>query len=126
VLPAMSRSTVTLLTLCGTQFLVVLDVTIVAIALPDVRAALGFSPADLQWVLSAYALAFGGLLVAAGFFVYYGLRTVVAFGSRRAWLWVCAMLLPGCGVPVVLALTLAVHRACRAHGIPTGLLGPRI
>ena len=52
--------------LCGTQFLVVLDVTIVAIALPDIRRSLGFTPEDLQWVLSAYALAFGGLLVAAG------------------------------------------------------------
>ena len=62
----MTRTTVTLLVLCGTQFLLVLDVTIVAIALPDIRGALGFTAGDLQWVISAYALAFGGLLVAAG------------------------------------------------------------
>jgi MFS family permease len=62
----MTRSTVTLLVLCGTQFLLVLDLTIVAIALPDIRDSLGFTPEDLQWVISAYALAFGGLLVAAG------------------------------------------------------------
>jgi MFS family permease len=55
-----------LVLLCGAQFLVVLDVSIVAIALPDVRRSLGFTPEGLQWVLSAYALAFGGLLVAAG------------------------------------------------------------
>jgi MFS family permease len=52
--------------LCGAQFVVVLDVTIVAIALPDIQRSLGFSPAGLQWVVSAYTLAFGGLLVVAG------------------------------------------------------------
>jgi MFS family permease len=62
----MRRTTVTLLVLCGTQFLLVLDLTVVAIALPDIRGSLGFTAEDLQWVLSAYALAFGGLLVAAG------------------------------------------------------------
>ena len=60
----MKRLPVTVL--CGAQFLVVLDATIVASALPDLRRSLGFSPEGLQWVLSAYALAFGGLLVAAG------------------------------------------------------------
>jgi MFS family permease len=60
----MRRLAVTVL--CGAQFLVVLDVTIVAIALPDIRDSLGFSPAGLQWVLSAYLLTFGGLLVVAG------------------------------------------------------------
>ena len=62
----MTRSTVTLALLCSAQFLIVLDVTIVAIALPDIRRDLGFSASSLQWVLSAYTLAFGGLLVAAG------------------------------------------------------------
>ena len=55
-----------LVLLCGAQFLVVLDATIVAIALPDIRESLGFSEAGLQWVLSAYTLTFGGLLVVAG------------------------------------------------------------
>src|SRR5918997_2907791 len=62
----MTRSTVTLALLCSAQFLIVLDVTIVAIALPDIRRDLGFSASSLQWVLSAYTLTFGGLLVAAG------------------------------------------------------------
>ncbi len=65
-----------LLLLCGAQFLVVLDVTIVAVALPDIRASLGFSAGDLQWVLSAYTLTFGGLLVVAG-------RAGDLFGRRR-------------------------------------------
>jgi MFS family permease len=70
----MKRLPVTVL--CGAQFLVVLDVTIVASALPDMRRALGFSPEGLQWVLSAYALAFGGLLVVAG-------RAGDVLGARR-------------------------------------------
>ena len=52
--------------LCVAQFVVVLDVTIVAIALPAIRRDLGFEPAELQWVLSAYTLTFGGGLLLAG------------------------------------------------------------
>ena len=62
--------------LCSAQFLLVLDVTIVAVTLPTVRSDLGFTPAGLQWVISAYTLAFGGLLVAAG-------RAGDVFGRRR-------------------------------------------
>ena len=53
-------------TLCAAQFLLVLDVTIVAVALPSMRHAFGLSPEALQWVITAYTLAFGGLLVATG------------------------------------------------------------
>jgi MFS family permease len=52
--------------LCAAQFITVLDVTIVAVALPDIRQSLDMSPESLQWVVSAYTLAFGGLLIAAG------------------------------------------------------------
>ena len=52
--------------LCAAQFLVVLDVTIVAVALPAIRDSLAMSPENLQWVVSAYTLTFGGLLIAAG------------------------------------------------------------
>src|SRR6266571_5289271 len=63
--------------LCVAQFVVVLDVTIVAIALPAIRRDLGFEPADLQWVLSAYTLTFGGGLLLAG-------RVADVYGARRA------------------------------------------
>ena len=56
----------TLVVLALAQFMVVLDVTIVNVALPDMQAALGFSPDDLQWVISAYTLAFGGFLLLGG------------------------------------------------------------
>src|SRR4051812_32969958 len=48
------------------QLMVVLDATIVNIALPQAQADLGFSDADRQWVITAYSLAFGGLLIAGG------------------------------------------------------------
>src|ERR1700735_3544048 len=48
------------------QLMVVLDVTIVNIALPSAQRALGFTTVDRQWVGTAYALAFGSLLLAAG------------------------------------------------------------
>jgi EmrB/QacA subfamily drug resistance transporter len=48
------------------QLMVVLDATIVNIALPSAQRALGFSTTDREWVITAYALAFGGLLIVGG------------------------------------------------------------
>src|SRR3954447_26538188 len=62
--------------LCIAQFVVVLDVTIVAIALPAIGDALDMEPGDLQWVLSAYTLTFGGGLLLAG-------RAADLYGRRR-------------------------------------------
>ncbi len=52
--------------LCGAFFMVLLDGTITIVALPSIGADLGFSKQDLPWVLSAYALTFGGLLLLGG------------------------------------------------------------
>src|SRR6476620_8545019 len=48
------------------QFMVVLDVAIVNVALPSIKTDLGFSQANLQWVISAYAIIFGGTLLLGG------------------------------------------------------------
>src|SRR3954454_23995650 len=58
------------------QRMVVLDVTIVNIALPSAQHALGFSDASRQWVVTAYALAFGSLLLLGG-------RLGDIFGRKR-------------------------------------------
>jgi EmrB/QacA subfamily drug resistance transporter len=58
------------------QFMVVLDVTIVNVALPHIQADLGFSPSGLQWVISAYTLFFGGFLLLGG-------RAADLIGRRR-------------------------------------------
>jgi MFS family permease len=62
---------------CVAQFVIVLDVTIVAIALPAMQADLGLSTTTLGWVITAYTLVFGGCLVAAG-------RLADRIGRRRA------------------------------------------
>jgi MFS family permease len=60
------RSYRALMLLCVTQLVLVLDVTIVGVALPSIRRDLGFSEAGLQWVVGAYVLTFGGSLLVAG------------------------------------------------------------
>ena len=62
--------------LCAVQFMVVLDVAIVNVALPSIQVDLGFSQQNLQWVISAYALVFGGFLLLGG-------RTADLLGRRR-------------------------------------------
>jgi EmrB/QacA subfamily drug resistance transporter len=52
--------------LCVTQFIVVLDIAVVNVALPSIQTDLGFSQENLQWVISAYALVFGGFLLLGG------------------------------------------------------------
>ncbi|MES9593198.1 MFS transporter [Streptomyces sp. NPDC094045] len=58
------------------QFMVALDMSVVNVALPDMRGDLGFTPQGLLWVVNAYALAFGGLLMLGG-------RLADLLGSRR-------------------------------------------
>src|SRR6266700_48388 len=60
------RPGLALLVLAAAQLMVVLDATIVNVALPHIQRALGFSGSGLEWVVNAYALAFGGLLLLGG------------------------------------------------------------
>src|SRR6187200_2323384 len=61
------------------QFMVVLDIAIVNVALPSIKVDLGFSQDNLQWVISAYALVFGGFLLLGG-------RAADLLGRRRVFL----------------------------------------
>src|ERR671930_92433 len=61
------------------QFMVVLDIAIVNVALPSIKVDLGFSQENLQWVISAYALVFGGFLLLGG-------RSADLLGRRRLFL----------------------------------------
>jgi len=64
---------------CLAQFMVILDVSIVNIALPSIRNGLGFSTTGLQWVVNAYTLTFAGLLMLGG-------RAADLLGRRRVFL----------------------------------------
>ena len=75
----MTRSrnlTLALIVIAFAQLMVVLDTTIVNVALPSVQRALHFSGTDLEWVVNGYALAFGGLLLLGG-------RAGDLYGRRR-------------------------------------------
>ncbi len=65
--------------LSAVQFMVVLDIAIVNVALPSIQVDLGFSQENLQWVISAYALVFGGFLLLGG-------RAADLLGRRRIFL----------------------------------------
>src|SRR5437870_3547030 len=65
--------------LSAVQFMVVLDIAIVNVALPSIEVDLGFSQENLQWVISAYALFFGGFLLLGG-------RAADLLGRRRLFL----------------------------------------
>jgi EmrB/QacA subfamily drug resistance transporter len=62
--------------LSAVQFMVVLDIAVVNVALPSIQLDLGFSQGNLQWVISAYALVFGGFLLLGG-------RSADLLGRRR-------------------------------------------
>jgi EmrB/QacA subfamily drug resistance transporter len=74
--PVRGTSSAVLLVLCLTQFMLILDLSVVSVALPSIQDGLGFKGSDLQWVISAYAITFGGLLMFAG-------RVGDLFGRRR-------------------------------------------
>jgi EmrB/QacA subfamily drug resistance transporter len=84
MLASHGRKWLALALLATVQFMVVLDIAIVNVALPSIKIDLGFSQEDLQWVISAYALFFGGFLLLGG-------RTADLLGRRR--LFVAGLLL---------------------------------
>jgi EmrB/QacA subfamily drug resistance transporter len=106
--------------LCGAFFMVLLDGTITIVALPSIGADLGFARQDLQWVLSAYALTFGGLLLLGG-------RAADLLGRRRVFmagvlLFTAASLM--CGLawsPATLLAARVVQGAGAAIMTPTAL-----
>src|SRR5216117_3207078 len=73
------RKWLALALLSAVQFMVVLDIAIVNVALPAIKVDLGFSERNLQWVISAYALVFGGFLLLGG-------RAADLLGRRRIFL----------------------------------------
>ena len=99
------------------QFLVIMDTSIIGIALPDIQQALGFSDASLQWVFNAYVIAFGGLLLLGG-------RLADHFGARRIFS-VGFIILTATSLLAGLAWSDAVLVAARAgQGLGAALIAP--
>jgi EmrB/QacA subfamily drug resistance transporter len=102
------------------QLMIILDLTIVTVALPHIQAALGFSGSNLEWVVNAYAVAFGGLLLLGG-------RSGDLLGRRRIFIagllvFVLASLLGGLATGQAwLIAARAVQGAGAAMAAPTAL-----
>ncbi|ANW18120.1 MFS transporter [Streptomyces clavuligerus] len=102
---------------CTTHFLVLFDVSVMTVALPSIQSDLGFTPSGLQWVVSAYTLAFAGLLLLGG-------RLADLYGHRRVFtaglaVFTVASLLGGLATDPA---TLIAARA--AQGLGAAVLAP--
>ena len=106
-----------LVLLCAAEFVVVGALAVVAIALPSIGEDLGFSRSGLQWVISAYVLAFGGFLLPAG-------RAADLWGRRRVFVFGLALFSGAslvCGLSGSAALLVAVRAA---QGLGAALVTP--
>src|SRR5216683_2608698 len=99
------------------QLMVVLDVAIVNVALPSIQRELHFAATDLEWVVNAYAIAFGGLLLLGG-------RTGDLFGRRRMFI-IGALMFTAGSLAGGLATSSAFLIAARAaQGVGAAVLAP--
>jgi MFS family permease len=113
----MARLTGNITVVCVAQFVVVLDTTIVTTALPVLGPGLGFAEADLPWVVTAYTLVFGALLVPCG-------RVADLFGARRVFR-LGMLVFVAASAACAVAWTPGVLIAARAvQGLGSALLSP--
>lgn len=103
--------------IAAAQFLVIMDTSIIGVALPDIQRELGFSQADLSWVFNAYVVAFGGLLLLGG-------KLSDVYGPRRLFAAGFALLAAG-SLVAGLADTTGIEIAGRAvQGAAAALIAP--
>lgn len=137
--PAPTRTWLVVLAACAGQFLVVLDVSVVNVALPSMRSDLGLSATGLQWVVNAYAIAFAGFMLLGGragdlfgrkrmFLVGLGLFTLASLAgglAQEGWQLLAARAVQGLGAAVLAPSTLTIltsavpEGAARARAIAT-------
>jgi len=135
------RKWLALALLSAVQFMVVLDIAIVNVALPSIKVDLGFSQDNLQWVISAYALVFGGFLLLGGraadllgrrriFLVGLAVFTVASLLAGLAWSeasLIGARLFQGLGAaiisPAALSMVSTTFREGRERNIALGVWG---
>jgi EmrB/QacA subfamily drug resistance transporter len=119
-----------LVLLLAVQFMVVLDIAIVNVALPSIEVDLGFSRENLQWVISAYALVFGGFLLLGGragdllgrrrlFLAGLGIFTLGSLAAGLAWddtALIGARAVQGLGAAIITPAALAILTTMFAEG----------
>ncbi|MFE0174141.1 MFS transporter [Streptomyces sp. NPDC059002] len=106
-----------LLVLATAQFMVIMDTSIIGVALPEMQQDLGFSQGELQWVFNAYVIAFGGLLLLGG-------RLSDLLGARKVFVSGWVVLIAG-SVVAAAAQTATVEVVGRAvQGVGGALIAP--
>lgn len=103
--------------LCAAQFIVILDTSIVGVALPAMQRGLDIAPADLQWVFNAYVVAFGGLLLLGG-------RLADLFGQRRMFMLGFAILTVASLVAGLAQSDLVLFAGRALMGVGAALIAP--
>ena len=109
-----------LIAVCGALFLDGLDVSMVGVALPSIRADLGISTSSLQWIVSGYVLGYGGLLLLGG-------RAADLLGRRRVFLIamsvfaIASLLGAATSDPTLIVATRLLKGASAAFTAPAGL-----
>ena len=116
--------------LCVAQLMLILDFSIVNVALPSMKVALGFTESNLQWVISAYALTFGGFLmlggraadlfgrrrVFVGGLILFSVASLLGGFATRPWMLVAARALQGVGGAIVSPASLSLLTTTFAEG----------
>ncbi|WP_245665661.1 MFS transporter [Nocardia sienata] len=124
------RSTVALVAVATAQFMVALDMAVMNVALPSIRADLGFAPLDLAWVVHIYALTFGGFLLLGGSasdlfgrrrlltagLVVFGIASLAGGLAQQPWQLVAARAVQGCAAAALAPAALAVLTTTFAAG----------
>ena len=129
---ASPRLGLALVVIATAQLMVVLDATVVNVALPHIQRALGFSGSGLEWVVNAYALAFGGLMLlggrtgdllgrrkvfAAGLVLFSAASLAGGFATSQSWL-LAARVFQGAGGALTAPTALALITTTFAEGKP--------
>jgi len=103
--------------LCTAQFIVIMDTSIIGVALPAIKADLGYSQSGLQWIFNAYVIAFGGFLLLGG-------RLSDLFGARKVFMW-GFVILSAASLLAGVAWSEAALNAGRAlQGLGSALIAP--
>lgn len=103
--------------LCTAQFIVIMDTSIIGVALPAIKTDLGYSQTGLQWIFNAYVIVFGGFLLLGG-------RLSDLFGSRKVFMWGFAIL-TGSSLLAGMAWSEAILNTGRAlQGLGSALIAP--
>lgn len=103
--------------LCAAEFIVIMDTSIIGVALPAIQADLGYSQSGLQWIFNAYVILFGGFLLLGG-------RLSDLFGPRKVFMWGFAVLSAASLLAGVAWSESALNTGRALQGLGSALIAP--